>query len=148
MNGYCAEKIVDMCTVIMGGHDELRERPIMTFNTCPVSPLRLVRDCCEIIMASARAGVGVNVLSMGMSGGSSPIHLAGTLVVHNSEVLSGLVLNQLVKRGAPFVYGSSTMAMDLRMATASVGTPECAVINAAVARLARYYALPSFVAGG
>lgn len=148
VNGYCAEKIVDMCAVIMGGHDELRERPIMTFNTCPVSPLRLVRDCCEIIMASARAGVGVNVLSMGMSGGSSPIHLAGTLVVHNSEVLSGLVLNQLVRRGAPFVYGSSTTAMDLRMATASVGTPECAVINAAVARLARYYALPSFVAGG
>ena len=120
----------------------------MTFNTCPVSPLKLVKDCCEIIMAGAQAGVGVNVLSMGMSGGSTPVHLAGTLVVYNAEVLSGLVLNQLVSRGAPFVYGSSTTAMDLRMATASVGTPECAAINAAVARLARYYALPSFVAGG
>jgi trimethylamine--corrinoid protein Co-methyltransferase len=54
----------------------------------------------------------------------------------------------LTARGAPFVYGSSTTAMDLRLATASVGTPECAAINAAVARLARYYALPSFVAGG
>ncbi len=99
-------------------------------------------------MGSAKAGMAVNVLSMGMAGGSTPVYSAGTLVVHNAEVLSGLVLNQLTCKGSPFVYGSSTTAMDLRMATASVGTPECAVINAAVARLARYYALPSFVAGG
>jgi len=63
-------------------------------------------------------------------------------------VLSGLVLNQLARKGSPVVYGSSTTAMDLRLGTASVGTPECAMINAAVARLARYYCLPCFVAGG
>ena len=148
VNGYCAKKIVAMCAAITGGIKKLRQRPIITFVTCPVSPLKLVRDCSEIIMEAARAGVGVNVLSMGMAGASTPIHLAGTLVVHNTEVLSGLVLNQLVRKGSRFVYGSSTTAMDLRMATASVGTPECAVINGAVARLARYYGLPSFVAGG
>jgi trimethylamine--corrinoid protein Co-methyltransferase len=85
---------------------------------------------------------------MAMAGGSSPTHLAGTLVTHNAEVLGGLVLNQLTCKGAPFMYGSSTTAMDLRLGTAAVGTPECAMINAAVARLARYYSLPSFVAGG
>jgi len=148
VDGYCLDRIVDMCAAIVGGHDRLRERPLVTFNTCPVSPLKLVRDTCEIIMGSARHGMAVNVLSMGMAGGSTPVHLAGTLVVHNAEVLGGLVLNQLTRRGSPFVYGSSTTAMDLRLAAASVGTPECAVINAAVARLARYYALPSFVAGG
>ena len=148
VDGYCLNKIVDMCAAIAGGHDRLRARPLATFNTCPVSPLKLVRDTCEIIMGSAEHGMAVNVLSMGMAGGSTPVHLAGTLVVHNAEVLSGLVLNQLTRKGSPVVYGSSTTAMDLRLATASVGTPECAVINAAVARLARYYALPSFVAGG
>jgi len=148
MNGYCLEKIVDMAAAIAGGRKTLEERPLVTFNTCPVSPLKLVKDCCEIIMGSARTGMAVNILSMGMAGGSTPVYTAGTLVVHNAEVLSGLVLNQLTRKGAPVVYGSSTTAMDLRMASASVGTPECAVINAAVARLARYYALPSFVAGG
>lgn len=148
MDGYCLDKIVEMCAAIVGGGDKLRARPLVTFNTCPVSPLKLVKDTCEIIMGSAEHGMAVNVLSMGMAGGSTPVHLAGTLVVHNAEVLSGLVLNQLTCKGSPFVYGSSTTAMDLRLASASVGTPECAVINAAVARLARYYALPSFVAGG
>ncbi|MBT7631899.1 MAG: [trimethylamine--corrinoid protein] Co-methyltransferase, partial [Desulfobacula sp.] len=58
------------------------------------------------------------------------------------------VLSQLTQKGAKVIYGSSTTAMDLRLATASVGSPECAMISGAVARLARYYALPSFVAGG
>ena len=78
----------------------------------------------------------------------APVTLAGTIVTHNAEVLGGLTLNQLVRKGAPVIYGSSTTAMDLKIAAASVGTPECAVISGAVARLARYYALPSYVAGG
>lgn len=99
-------------------------------------------------MGAARSGMAVNILSMAMAGGSSPVTLAGTLVNHNAEVLSGVVLSQLTCKGAKVIYGSSTTAMDLRRACASVGSPECAMISAAVARLARYYALPSFVAGG
>ena len=148
VNGYLAKKVVQMVAAIVGGMDKLRERPLLTFNTCPVSPLKLVRDCCEIIMEAARSGLGINILSMAMAGGSSPVTLAGTLVSHNTEVLSGLVLSQLTRKGSPVIYGSSTTAMDLRLGTASVGTPECAMINAAVARLARYYSLPCFVAGG
>ncbi len=147
-DGMQLEKIVKMAAAIAGGKDKLRERPIVSFITCPVSPLKLVKDCCEIIIASARNGMVVNILSMAMAGGSSPVTLAGTLVTHNAEVLSGIVLNQLACKGAPVIYGSSTTAMDLRLATASVGSPECAMINAAVAQMARYYLLPSWVAGG
>jgi len=68
-------------------------------------------------------------------------------VTHNSEVLASLVLAQLTERGAPFIYGSSTTALDLRFAAAAVGSPECAMINAAVACMAGRYRLPSFVAG-
>ena len=49
--------------------------------------------------------------------------------------------------GSAVVYGSSTTAMDLRLASASVGSPECGLINAAVAQIARFYLLPSWVAG-
>lgn len=140
-------KIVDMAAAVVGGHERLRGRPLVSFITCPVSPLRLVKDCCEIIMESARAGMAVNVLSMAMAGGSSPVTLAGTLVTHNAEVLSGLTLAQLTRRGSPVIYGSSTTAMDLRLAAASVGSPELAMISAAVAQMARRYLLPSWVAG-
>lgn len=147
-NGYLTKKLVEMAAAIAGGKDRLRERPIISFITCPISPLQLIRDCCEIIIESARSGMAVNILSMAMAGGSSPVTLAGTLVDHNAEVLGGIVLNQLTCKGAPVIYGSSTTAMDLRLASAAVGSPECALINAAVAQLSIYYLLPSWVAGG
>jgi trimethylamine--corrinoid protein Co-methyltransferase len=147
-NGFLLKKLVEMAAAIVGGLKKFRERPILSFTTCPVSPLTLIRDCCEIIMESARNGAVVNILSMAMAGGTAPVTLAGTLVTHNAEVLGGITLNQIVAKGAPVIYGSSTTAMDLRLGTASVGTPECAMISGAVARLARYYALPSYVAGG
>ncbi len=147
-NGYLTKKIVEMAAAIVGGKDKLKERPIISFITCPVSPLQLVQESCEIIMETARADLTMNVLSMAMAGGSSPVTLAGTLVDHNAEILGGLVLSQLTRKGAKFIYGSSTTAMDLRLAAASVGSPECALINAAVAQMATYYLLPSWVAGG
>jgi trimethylamine---corrinoid protein Co-methyltransferase len=146
-NGYLAGKLLDMAAAIAGGPDKLRERPILSFITCPVSPLKLVRDSCEIIMTAARGYLPVNILSMAMAGGSSPVTLAGTLVTHNAEVLAGITLSQLTRPGAAVVYGSSTTAMDLRLASASVGSPECGLINAAVAQIARFYLLPSWVAG-
>jgi trimethylamine--corrinoid protein Co-methyltransferase len=147
LTGFCARKMIDMAAAISGGHDELRRRPILSFLTCPVSPLKLVADVCRIIIEGARAGIPVNVLSMAMAGGSSPVSLAGTLVGHNAEVLSGITLAQLTERGTPVIYGSSTTALDLRFASATVGSPECGMIGAGVACLARYYLLPSWVAG-
>lgn len=147
-NGRFLNKIIQMGEAIAGGVKKFKKRPLVSFTTCPVSPLKLISDCCEIIMEAAKNNVVCNILSMAMAGGTSPVTLAGTLVSHNAEVLSGIILAQLTRRGAPVIYGSSTTAMDLKMASASVGTPECAVISGAVARLARYYALPSYVAGG
>ena len=147
-NGRLLNKILEMAAVIVGGVKKLKERPIVSFTTCPVSPLKLITDCCEIIMESARNNVVCNILSMAMSGGTAPVSTAGTLVTHNAEVLSGITLSQLTRRGAPVIYGSSTTAMDLKLAAATVGTPECALISAAVARLAKHYLLPCYVAGG
>ena len=147
-NGDLLNKILKMAAVIVGNSQNLMDRPLVSFTTCPVSPLKLIADCCQIIMESARNGMVCNILSMAMAGATSPVTLAGTLVTHNAEILSGLTLSQITRKGAPVIFGSSTTAMDLRFAQASVGTPECALISGAVVRLARYYALPSYVAGG
>lgn len=146
--GYNASKIIDMAAVIVGGKENLRKRPIYTPLCCPNSPLTLNPDTSEVIVAAATAGVPVNVLSMALSGGTTPVTLAGTLVCHNAEVLSGIILAQLVRKGTPVIYGSSTTMMDLRFTTAAVGAAELGMLNAAVAKLAQFYGFPSFVAGG
>jgi trimethylamine--corrinoid protein Co-methyltransferase len=146
-NKWEARKCIELAAIVAGGEDKLRERPLVYFCECPVSPLKITRDAAEVIMGAARHGIPNNVTSMAMSGASSPVTLAGTLVTHNCEVLASLTLAQLTERGAPTIYGSSTTAMDLRFAAASVGSPELGLISAGVAQLAQRYLLPSFVAG-
>ncbi len=146
-SAYDCRKLIEMATVVAGGEDEFRRRPLIGFGVCAVSPLKLPRDATEVIIESARAWCPDTILSMAMAGGSSPVTLAGTLAQHNAEVLSGIVLSQLVERGCPVTYGTSTTAMDLKLAAASVGSPELALFSAACAQIARRYLIPSFVAG-
>ena len=88
------------------------------------------------------------ILPMALSGGTSSASLAGTLVSHNAEVLSTVVLAQLLKKGLPCTYGSTSTILDLRFGTSAIGSPEYGMINASLARIARYYRLPSWVGGG
>ncbi len=147
-SGWILDKIIKMIALIVGGEDKIGERPLLTSGSCAVSPLRLPRDCCEVVMKSARKGLVSKVLTQCMAGGSSPVTMAGTLALHNSEVLSGCILSQLAKKGAAFIYASSTCSLDLRFGTAVVGNPETALMNSAIAEMAKYYLLPVQVAGG
>jgi len=130
-----------------GDEKQAREKPLMSMLVCPTSPLELSHNAAQVIIKGARYGIPVNVLSMAMSGGSAPVYLAGTLVTHNAEVLSGIILSQIAKPGAKVWYGSSTTTFDLKRGTAPVGSPELGVISAAVTKLGQYYGLPIYVAG-
>jgi trimethylamine--corrinoid protein Co-methyltransferase len=147
-NGRNLKIILEMARAACGEERLATAGPPVSFVTSPVSPLRLNEDCCDVIITAAREDAAVCVLSGAMSGGSAPINPAGTLVILNSEVLAGIVLAQLVRKGAKVVYGSSTTAINLKQATACSGSPEPAMLNAAVASLAKFYGLPSWVAGG
>lgn len=147
-SGEHARLMFEMASYIVGGKKELRERPVISATICPTSPLMIHTVNTEIIMECASWGVPINVLSMAMSGASSPVSVSGTLVTHNAEVLAGITLAQLTSPGCPCIYGSSTTTFDMTYATAPVGAPELGMISAAVAELSNYYNLPSLVAGG
>ncbi len=137
----------DMAAAVAGGVDELRERPFLGLGMCSVSPLQLTEQGTDVCLFAARAGLPLSILAMCMAGGSTPQTLAGTLVVHNAEVLAGITMVQLAEKGAPIIYSSSTTAMDLRLGAASVGTPETGLLNACVAQMSRLYGMPCWVAG-
>lgn len=135
--------------LVYGGDEELaRKRPLINMCNCPTSPLQFCENGSQVIIKSARQNIPNCVLSMALAGGTGPITMEGTLVVQNAEVLAGITLAQIAKRGAPVTYGCSTTIMDLRKGTASVGAPEMALIGAAVAKLSQFYGIPcSDVAG-
>jgi len=139
---------VKMGAVIAGGEDKLAHSPLFTCSADPVSPLVLSGEATDVLIEACKFGIPIKINGLGMSGGTTCVDLASTLVTHNSEVLGSITLGQLVNRGAPMVYGSSTSIMDLRTTLASMGAPEMAMLSAAVAKLAQFYKIPSWVGGG
>ena len=147
-DGARARLLIEMGAVVAGGLDKLKERPVISFCVCPTSPLQLIGPTAEVIIEAAKNWIPINVLSMVMAGASSPISISGALVMHNAEVLAGIVLAQLTNPGAPVIYGSSSTTLDMQQATAVVGVPEMAMISAGAAELSNFYGIPSYVAGG
>lgn len=147
-NGYRAQKIIDMAAVVAGGHEALRKRPTLICNCCPISPLKLDRHVCNAIVTCAKNGIPCNVLSMVLAGMSGPMPLAGSLVVYTAEILTGIILNQAVRKGSPVIFGGSSMVFDMQYLTTPMGSPEVSLLNGAAAKIAQYYGIPSWVAGG
>jgi len=140
--------MVELASASLGGKDIFQKRPIFTANVCPISPLTLGEDTSDVIMACAGLGLGILIIPMALSGGTALASLAGTLVTHNAEVLATIVLAQLMKKGMPCTYGSTSTILDLRFGTSAIGSPEYGMINASLAKMAQYYRLPSWVGGG
>lgn len=136
-----------MAAVVAGGHDKLLERPLLMFVACPTAPLVLPAILTENFIAGARTNAPIQCTSMGMAGASTPVTLAGTILVQNCEQMAAQVLIQHVNPGNPVFYGSSTCTMDMRWGTSAVGTPETALYMAGTAAMARYYSIPSWTAG-
>jgi trimethylamine--corrinoid protein Co-methyltransferase len=145
--GKNAEKIIEIAKIAAGGEEKFMDRPTVTGFVCPTSPLSLVNEACESIIACARGGIGISIIPMSLAGASSPATLAGVVVQHNVEVLSALILAQLTRKGTPCVYCGCSTIMDLRLACSPVGVPEMAQLSVAWAKLAQHYGLPSWVGG-
>ena len=120
----------------------------MMLGGCTISPLSIPDSTVAATITAAKYNIPAMILTMAMSGGMAPVTLAGCLVVANAEILAALTLSQIVRKGAPFIYGSSTGTLDMRHnAAAMVGCPELGLISAGIAAIARLYKLPTLVAG-
>jgi trimethylamine---corrinoid protein Co-methyltransferase len=137
------ETIVKIATVLAGGEDAFARRPSVQVNAVSVSPLRLPRKPTEILIWGARHGLIGKSVPMPMAGATAPPSIAAALVVQNAEELSLLVLQHLVHRGLPFIFGTSGTAMDLQWGTSPVGSPEAALVYAGTAAMAKYYDIPN-----
>ncbi len=145
--GSNTRRFIRMAAAVAGGMENLRKRPIVSLGACPNSPLELHQAATEQIIEAAKVGIPMDVLSMGLCGGTTPVTLAGTILTTNCEILSGIILGQLVNKGTPMMYGSSTSIMDLRLVTSPVGAPEHAMMGAAMCQMGQFYGIPTDVGG-
>ena len=141
-----ARRMIELASLIVGGQEELRRRPIFSCATNPISPLSFDKGAVEAQVEFARAGVPVLCHSMSISGMSAPVTLAGTIVNLNAENLASIVISQCASPGAPHIYGSCSMPVDLMTGAINFYAPEGMLISAAAGQMARRYRRPCMVA--
>ena len=132
-----------MCAIARGiSLDELALSPTASTNININSPRKLDDAMAYGAMQMSALGQAVVVTPFTLMGAMTPATMAGALVQQNAEALFGVCLTQLVRPGAPVVYGGFTSNVDMRSGAPAFGTPENSLANMAGGQLARRYNLP------
>ncbi len=122
--------------------DEVDDHTIVTTVINTSSPLRLDHPMCNgIIEYSARNQCCI-ITPFTLAGAMAPVTVAGAVVQQNAEALAGICLTQLVRPGAPAVYGGFTSNVDMKSGSPAFGTPEFMQSAMLGGQLARRYGFP------
>ena len=135
----------ELLVAASGGEAELAAKPIAVFDACPSPPLLWSDLTCQNLIDCARSGIPAELVSMPLSGATSPVTLAAAVVQHTAECMSGVVINQLARPGAPIIWGGSPAAFDMRKGTTPMGAAETWLIDAAYVQVGKALDLPTHV---
>ncbi|MBM3520059.1 MAG: trimethylamine methyltransferase family protein [Alphaproteobacteria bacterium] len=121
---------------------KLEEEPSLFTIVNTNSPLKLDTPMLRGIIEMSSRNQAVCVTPFTLAGAMAPVTVAGALVQQNAEALAGLVFTQIVRKGAPFIYGGFTSNVDMKSGAPAFGTPEYMKATIVGGQLARRYGVP------
>jgi trimethylamine---corrinoid protein Co-methyltransferase len=135
--------LIDLLAIESGGAEALRQRPRAIFDVCPSPPLNWSEFASQNLVDLARAGVPAEIVSMPLAGATAPVTLAGSIVQHAAECISGITIHQLARPGAPIVWGGAPAIFDMRTGKTPMGAIETAMLDVGCAEVGKYLGLPT-----
>ncbi len=133
----------DMLAAVAGGEEALAERPIAIFDVCPSPPLLWSDLTCQNMIDCARHGIPSELVSMPLAGATAPVTIAGAVVQHTAECMSGVTICQLASEGAPIVWGGSPAAFDMREGTTPMGAVGTWMIDTSYTEVGKTLGMPT-----
>lgn len=143
-NGENMKALIDMASVFSGSYEELKKMPSFIVYGEPISPLVLGKEGAEVLLVCAEYNIPIVFPPMVQMCATGPATLAGGIVQGNAETLACLVLHQLKKPGAPFIWGPFVSPMDMRTTITCYGGPVLMQSQAALGQISRFYNIPTF----
>ena len=133
----------DLQLAVRGTREALRDKPFTIFSCCPSSPLKWTTTTADNTMKCAELGIPVEFISMPLAGLVAPVSLIGCIIQHTVETLSGIVISQMTRPGAPVLYGGSPGVFDMRSMAAAVSALEAQMIACACTEVGKHLGLPT-----
>ena len=138
------KNVVEMATVVRGSLDKLVQKPLFILYCEPTSPFVCTKESVEKVMYMAETGLPVLYAPIPMNGATGPITCAGSIIQANAECLAGLIIAEVTRPGAPFLYGAIITNMDLKSLQPTYASPETMMESLAMSEIGReLYRLPT-----
>ena len=129
---------------LRGGEEALRAKPYFIMYGEPVSPLRHASEVLDKLLFCADKGIPAIYSPAPSAGATAPITQAGHIVLAVAESLFGLVIHQLRKPGAPFIFGMGPVKIDMSTVQALYNSAEYYTTILGICEMAKWLDLPNW----
>ena len=136
-----AEDVLDMAAILFG-EDFLETHPVLTGNCNGNSPLVWDETMLGALRAFSRRNQPVLCSPFVLGGANTPASVAPTVAQLNAEALSALAYTQVIRKGAPAIYGHYLSTVSMKSGAPMAGTPEISLMNMMIGQMARFYGVP------
>ncbi len=136
-----AEDVIEMCAILFG-EDVIETHPVVTGNCNGNSPLVWDQTMLGALRAFSRRNQPVLCSPFVLGGANTPASVAPTVVQLNAEALSALAYTQVIRKGAPAIYGHYLSTVSMKSGAPMAGTPEISLMNFMIGQMARFYGVP------
>jgi len=148
VSGVNARDTIAMGEILFGGREAIEANPVSISLINCNSPLRWDDRMLDAMFEYVEAAQPVVVTPFILMGAMSPVTIPAALVQQIAEALSGIALTQLIRPGAPIIFGSFLSNIDMQSGSPTFGTPESGIGLLCTGQIARHFGLPFRTGGG
>ncbi len=136
-------RMAEMMQLFRHDREDLIQRPMSIFTITATGMFRYSEDSCQNLLDCVECGIPIEVVPVTLMGLIAPVTLVGATVFHTSDVLAGLTMAQIVKPGAPVLFGGAPAAFHMRAATSPMIAVEALHLDMAYVAVAKSLGLPT-----
>jgi len=136
-------RMVEMMQLFRRDRAELIEKPLSIFTVTATGNFRFGEDSCQNLLDCVEAGIPVEIVPVTLMGLIAPVTLVGALVFHCVDVLTGITMAQIVRPGAPVLFGGAPATFHMKAASAPMAAIEAQHLNVGYVAIARSLGLPT-----
>ena len=135
-------RMVEMMSLFRAGHDDLVARPMSIFTITATGNFRYSEDSCQNLIDCVEAGIAVEIVPVTLMGLIAPVTIVGATVFHTVDVLAGITMAQIIRPGAPVLFGGAPATFHMKIASSPMAAIEALQLDVAYVAVAKHLGLP------
>jgi trimethylamine---corrinoid protein Co-methyltransferase len=136
-------RMVEMLRLFRADSDDLRARPMSIFTITATGNFRYSEDSCQNLIDCVEAGIPVEIVPVTLMGLVAPVTTVGATVFHAVDVLAGITMAQVVRPGAPVLFGGAPATFHMKKASSPMAAIEAFQLDAAYVQVGKRLGLPT-----